>query len=225
MSTISLETRPAGAPRPAHQERDADAAFPRRALAAAERRGAALGPHVLIGAVVGREDDDRVLGQAGLVELGEQLADMAVELGQAVAVDVLTAGARDAARRLLEVDEDVQAGRVDPEEEGLAVGRAGAEVVGRLREDVVVEGLHPFGRERPFVGDRAGSLAGHDAARIVLVAELRIGRAVGVLEILVGVQVIEIAEELVEAVVAGQMLVEVAEMVLAELRRGVALRL
>jgi hypothetical protein len=37
--------------------------------------------------------------------------------------------------------------------------------------------------------------------------------------------VIEIAEELVEAVVAGQMLVEVAEMVLAELRRGVALRL
>jgi hypothetical protein len=37
--------------------------------------------------------------------------------------------------------------------------------------------------------------------------------------------VIEIAEELVEAVVAGQMLVEVAEVVLAELRRGVALRL
>ena len=40
---------------------------------------------------------------------------------------------------------------------------------------------------------------------------------------ILGVQVIEIAEELIEAVHGRQELVAVAEMVLAELRRGITL--
>ena len=43
--------------------------------------------------------------------------------------------------------------------------------------------------------------------------------------ILRGVEVIELAEVLVEPVDGGQVLVEVAEMVLAELARGIALAL
>src|SRR4051794_14587446 len=45
----------------------------------------------------------------------------------------------------------------------------------------------------------------------------------GMLGFILGVQVIEVAEELIEAVHGGQELVAVAEMVLAELRRGITL--
>ena len=101
MSTISLLTRPPGAPGQRISERHPHAAFPCRAFVAAERRRAAFGPHVLIGAVVGRIDDDRVLIEPGLLQLVEELADLAVVLLQAVAVDVLPAGARLAFGRLL----------------------------------------------------------------------------------------------------------------------------
>jgi len=46
-----------------------------------------------------------------------------------------------------------------------------------------------------------------------------------VLRLLFGVEVIQVAEELVEAVQGGQVFVAVAEVVLAELAGGVALRL
>ena len=56
-------------------------------------------------------------------------------------------------------------------------------------------------------------------------AELGVLRVVEVLGLLRGVQVVEVAEILVEAVHRRQMLVAVAEVVLAELAGGVALRL
>ena len=51
----------------------------------------------------------------------------------------------------------------------------------------------------------------------------QVGRIVLVLRLFLGVQMVEVAEELVEAVVRRQMLVEVAEVVLAELPCRVAL--
>jgi xanthosine utilization system XapX-like protein len=63
-----------------------------------------------------------------------------------------------------------------------------------------------------------------DAARTELLLELRALRVVGVLGLFLGVQVVEVAEELVEAVVGRQHLVAVAEVVLAELAGHVALR-
>ena len=63
------------------------------------------------------------------------------------------------------------------------------------------------------------------AARAELCAELRVLRVVGVLRLVLGVEVIEVAEELVEPVNGRQELVAVAEVVLAELAGGVALRL
>ena len=55
--------------------------------------------------------------------------------------------------------------------------------------------------------------------------EFRVLGIVGQFGFLLGVEVIQVAEELVEAVHGGQMLVAVAEVVLAELAGGVALRL
>src|SRR5215831_17807273 len=60
------------------------------------------------------------------------------------------------------------------------------------------------------------------AARTELLAEFGVLRIVGILRLLLGVEVIEIAEEFVEAVCGRQMLVAIAEVVLAELAGGVA---
>ena len=61
-------------------------------------------------------------------------------------------------------------------------------------------------------------------ARAELLLERRALRVVGVLRLLLGVQVVEVAEELLEAVVGRQHLVAVAEVVLAELAGDVAER-
>ena len=86
-----------------------------------------------------------------------------------------------------------------------------------------------------FLVERAGALdllravrvrPGVDhAARAVLLPHLRVLEVVRVLRLVLGVQVVERAVELVEAVHGRQMLVEVAEVVLAELTGHVALRL
>ena len=60
---------------------------------------------------------------------------------------------------------------------------------------------------------------------IELLAELGIGRPIRVLEVLVAVEVIEIAPEFIEPMPVRQVLFEIAQVVLAELRRGVATRL
>ena len=67
--------------------------------------------------------------------------------------------------------------------------------------------------------------AAQHAARPEPLLELRVLRIVLVLRVLLGVQVIEVAVELVEAVHGRQEAVLVAEMVLAELAGGVAERL
>src|SRR5262249_19552860 len=68
-------------------------------------------------------------------------------------------------------------------------------------------------------------LALEHAARPELGAEPRVLGIVRILRLFLGVEVIEIAEELIEAMRRGQMLVAIAEMVLAELAGGIAKRL
>ena len=112
--------------------------------------------------------------------------------------------------------------------------------VERGRGDLVVDGLHPLGGERTrvlaallpplaearVVGERTVSgrrRALEDAARPELRLERGILRVVLVLRLLLGVEVVEVTEELVEPVHRGQVLVAVAEVVLAELAGRVAL--
>ena len=73
-----------------------------------------------------------------------------------------------------------------------------------------------------------GRPAVQHAARAELLRELRevlCGRVVGHLRLLFGIEVVEVAEELVEAMHGRQEFVAIAEMVLAELPGGVAVRL
>ena len=96
---------------PANQTRHPPAALVVRVLLTAERRRAAVGPAHDLGAVVRRIHDDGVFGDAELVELVEQLADVSVVLDHPVGIH---AEARLALRLLLQVREDVHAGRVEP---------------------------------------------------------------------------------------------------------------
>ena len=131
---------------------------------------------------------------------------------------------------------------VEPDEEGLArVVLALHEVLGR-RNKFVVARFHALFRERAGVGHSLFSdfaptrlfgrivLVGrpgmHHPARSKSIAEVReilLVRVVLHFRLFFGVEVIEVAEELVEAVVGRQHVVEIAEMVLAELAGRVAL--
>ena len=85
--------------RPANNRRHTIPAFPIGRLLAAERRRAAVRPTHDLGAVVGREDDDGVVGDAEIVELLEQLPDIAVELDHTVGIDAVAGLARDSGLR------------------------------------------------------------------------------------------------------------------------------
>ena len=86
--------------------------------------------------------------------------------------------------------------------------------------DLLFSDLAEAGIDRRVI--HVGGVAMQHAAGAVFLEELRILRIVHLLEFLLGVEVIEIAEELVESVHGGQVLVAVAEVVLAELSGGVA---
>src|SRR5262249_50247301 len=118
---------------------------------------------------------------------------------------------------------------VPPDEERLAVF---VRLVNELEtpvEELLVDGLHALGRERAGVLDllravRIGEAVQH-AARPDFFLELGVLRIIGAFRLLLGVELIEIAEKFVEAVSSPQELVAVAEMVLAELPGDVAERL
>ena len=111
-------------------------------------------------------------------------------------------------------------------------------------DELVVAGLHPFAGQRTGVFDllladptparllRGVVLVGRPAAQHAARAEGRLElrellriRIVRIFRIFFGVEVIEIAEEFIEAMNRRQVLVKVAEVVLAELTGGVTLRL
>ena len=95
---------------PADQARNAEGALPVGRLLALEGRGAAVRPGNPFGAIVGRVDDDGVVGGAEIVEQLQQLADVAVRLHHAVGIE---AEAGLALRLLLQMREDVHARGVE----------------------------------------------------------------------------------------------------------------
>ena len=140
------------------------------------------------------------------------------------------------------MSEGVHVGRIEPDEEGLAgVVRFLHEFLG-ARDEIVVAGFHALLGERASILDflladlaparlngrivLVGREGMHDAARPERLLEVREVLLVGVVilfRLFLGVEVVEVAVKLVEAVVGRQHRVEIAEMVLAELAGGVAL--
>src|SRR3984885_7063314 len=222
---------------PADERRYAEAAFEDRALALRERRLPAIRPGKYLGAVVGGEAPDGVVIHAHVFQLLHHDADVVVELRHARFVDgpaILRVAQRLVFGR--KVSDDVHARRIEPEEERLVVGLGLVDELQGKVADFIVHSFHPLGIERSRVFDLLladlapawihggvvdiGRITVDHVARTDSVQQLL--RIAGMRWILHRVEVIQIAEELVEAVHRRQKFVFVAKMVLAELAGGVA---
>src|SRR6185437_2575581 len=146
-----------------------------------------------------------------------------------------------ALRRRLKMRPYMRARRIEVAEPGLAGLLVAVDEIERGTEKLFVNRLHALGVERAGVLDRLfpdlapgridggivaiGGLASEHAARPKSSPKLRVLRVVGVLRLLLRIEVVEVAEELVEPMHRRQELVAVAEMVLAELPGRIAERL
>ena len=134
--------------------------------------------------------------------------------------------------------DDVHARRIEPAEERLAVLFGLVDEIDGQVADFVIHCLHPFGIERAGVLNllfadlaparhlrrvvRGRGPAMNHVARADLIQQVL--RVVGMRRVFHRIEVIEIAKEFVESVDGRQELIEIAEMVLAELAGSVALR-
>src|SRR5262249_38720221 len=110
-------------PGPTNDLRCSEATFPGLAFLASERRDAAVGEGYRFGTVVGGEDDDRIVSLAHVVELLEDESDLVVHLLHAgfVNAPVFATNSTQHGQVLVrKYGVDVHAGRVVPDEEGLA---------------------------------------------------------------------------------------------------------
>ncbi len=221
--------------RPANHRRGTETAFVGRALLAFERRVAAVRPGEGLGAVIGGEKNDGAVVLAHVIKLLQDQADVVIELGHAGFLDgpaVLRVSHFLVLVR--EMGDDVHPGRIDPAEERLAV-RFG--LVNELQCDVtdfVVHGFHPLGKECACVFDFlfADLSPARHLGGVILIsgpAMDHVARADDVQQLLWiawvrgvfhRIEVIEVDEELIEAMHGRQVFIEIAEVVFAKLAGG-----
>ena len=226
--------------RPPHDARHAETALHDRPLATGERRLTAVGPGEILRTVVRGERQDGVFLETGILELLHDLADDLVELRHPGFVDGPSVlGRSQLIVFLREVGDDVHPRGIEPEKERLTVALRLVDELECVLEDLVVDRLHPLGREWPRVLDLllADLAPARLDGRVIAVLGpavqhvagtdrvLQLRRVVAMERVLHRVQVIEIAEELVEAMHGGQEFVSVAKVVLAELAGGIPQRL
>ena len=173
-----------------------------------------------------------------LVDLVEHHPDLLVVHDHAVAVRVLAA-----LTNILfgDVAPYVHGRRVVPEEERLICLGLLFHPLQGFCGDFLVDGLHALLGKRTGIYDRLLSdsskasvrggvvnisrFAMQDAARPEHRLKLRVFRIIGKFRLLLGVEVVQIAEEFIEPVNGRQKLVAIAQVVLAKLARGIALGL
>ncbi len=103
-----------------------------------------------------------------------------------------------------DVGPEVHTGRVEPHEERRLAVRGGADEPLRGFDDLVVDRLHPLLGQRAGVLDPTISEAVDHPTGTEPLAEVRVPhrvRIIGVLGLLLGIEVIQIAEELIETVI------------------------
>ena len=218
-----VEHAPGGdLPGPSYEGGDAPGPLPIGVLLGPERGDPGVRPAVEVRAVVGRVHHDRVLGDPELVELREHPPDVLVVGDHYVVVEPLPALAP---VLLGAVGPEVHGRGVVPDKERFAILVRPVDEVERVPGHLLVDGLHAFDGQRAGVLDPLAPPAVgpgvEDAPRAEPLPEGRVNGIILVLGLFLGVEVVEVAEELVEAVRGGKELVLVAEVVLAELAGGV----
>src|SRR5262245_50938279 len=113
--------------------------------------------------------------------------------------------------------EDVHACAIEVTEPRLLCRVLTINEIERRREKLFVHSLHSLLGQRAGVGDLPVRRTLQHPAWAELLFELRVLWVVGVLRLFFRIQVIEVSEELVEAVIGWKKLIFVAEVILAEL--------
>src|SRR5215831_17527592 len=118
---------------------------------------------------------------------------------------------------------------VEPHEERCARRVLAFDEVARRGQELLIDGLHALFSQRSGVLDALCAVwvgpAVQYTTRAIVLPEIRkvlLRRIIAQFRLLLGVQVIEVAKELVEAVLRRQVLVAVAEVILTELASGIA---
>src|SRR6185437_11234190 len=135
-------------PGPADQGWDAETAFPVGRLLATERCRAAVGPRHHLRTVIGRVDDDRVVRDTQIVQLFQQVPDMAVMLDHPVGIQPL---ARLAFRRRLQMRVYVHPGGVEVAEPRFAGLLLPIDEIDSAGLRLLVDRLHALLRQRSGV--------------------------------------------------------------------------
>src|SRR3954447_22312982 len=209
--------------RPANEAWYAPSTLPIGVLLASERRVRAVRPRVVLRPVVGRVHDNGVVGDSQFFELVEYHPDLLVMDDHAIAIRVLSA--------LTEVffcdmGPKMHSRRVIPQEERLLLLCLLLHPFESAVGNLFVDGFHAFLGQRAGINDGLPALAIGETVKHTagseLLPEFRVLGIVGQLRFFLGVEVIEIAEEFIEAMHSWQEFIPVPEMVLAELAGGVA---
>ena len=198
-----------------------------------------IGPGEEFGAVVGSEHDDGVVVDAQIFELLHYQADVVVKLRHAGLFN-RPAVLRVTQRLILvrEVGDNMHARGVEPDEERLAVFFGFVHEIDGEVTDLVIHGLHALGIKHAGILNLllADLAPARHLGRVVRIGRpgmnhvartddvQQILRVVRMRRVFHRVQVIQVAEEFIEAVDGGQELILVAKVVLAELTGRVALR-
>jgi hypothetical protein len=165
---------------------------------------------------------DGVVGDSQFVEFGENPSHVPVVLDHAVRIDAQSSLAFGL---LLQVGEDVHSRRVPPAEERLAGLMLALNEVECGGAELFVDGLHALPGQRTGILDRLSPVrlrpGAQNSSGSEPLLEFGILRVVGILGLLLGVEMVKVAEELIEAVHSRQEFVPVAKMVLAELAANI----
>src|SRR3954466_14628099 len=209
--------------RPAKEAWHAPSTLTVGVLLAPERRVCAVRPSVVLRPVVGRVHDNSVVGDSQFFELVEYHPDLLVMDDHAIAIWVLSALAE---VLFCDMGPKVHSRRVIPKEKRLLLLCLLLHPSQGPIGDLFVDGFHAFLGQRAGINDGLPALAvgktvKHTAGSELL-PEFRVFGIVGQLGLFLGVEVIEIAKEFIEAMHSWQEFIPVPQMVLAELAGGVA---
>src|SRR5262249_5137983 len=177
----------------------------------AEWSCATVGPREGLGAIVGCVNDDGILSDAEIVKLPQELTDLPVVLHHAIGINAKSGLSL---RVRLEMSPYVHPSWIEPDEEWLLLLICSLDEVQGCRDELFIDRLHALLCERTCIltsllapRTEAGIIARcvrcrrktfEHATGSELRSECWIFRIIRVLGFLFGIEVIEIAEELIE---------------------------
>ena len=156
--------------------------------------------------IVGAVKNDCVIRDAELIELIQQSADQIVVTHHGVVIKPLTGQALFLFRGMRP---KMHASGVEPNEERLVILRCALNKLLGAVEELKIDRLHALFVERSGIRHATVGKAVDDSAGPKALTKSRVLGVVRILRFLLGIQVVEVAEELVKTVLGGQELVAV----------------